>query len=73
MAGNLTNTVLSLMNLLSRRHPLLPVAAGVLRRPLHLLFGFLLACVVGAAAVSLLGDRAWSLPAALAAIAITVR
>jgi uncharacterized membrane protein YoaK (UPF0700 family) len=73
MTGNLTNTVLSLMDLLSRRHPLLPVAAGVLRRSLHLLFGFLLGCIVGAAAVSLLGDWAGSLPAALAAVAITVR
>jgi uncharacterized membrane protein YoaK (UPF0700 family) len=73
MTGNLTNTVLSLMDLLSRRHPLLPVGAGRLRRSLHLLFGFLLGCVVGAAAISLLGEWAWSLPAALAAVAITVR
>jgi uncharacterized membrane protein YoaK (UPF0700 family) len=73
MTGNLTNTVLSLLDLLSRRHPLLPVDAGRLRRSLHLLFGFLLGCVVGAAAVSLLEDWAWSLPAALAAVAITVR
>jgi uncharacterized membrane protein YoaK (UPF0700 family) len=73
MTGNLTNTVLSLMDLLSRRHPLLPADAGRLRRSLHLLFGFLLGCMVGTAAVSLLGDWAWSLPAALAAVAITVR
>jgi uncharacterized membrane protein YoaK (UPF0700 family) len=73
MTGNLTNTVLSLMDLLSRRHPLLPVDAGRLRRSLHLLFGFLLGCMVGTAAVTLLGDWAWSLPAALAAVTITVR
>jgi uncharacterized membrane protein YoaK (UPF0700 family) len=73
MTGNLTNTVLSLMDLLSRRHPLLPVDAGRLRRSLHLLFGFFLGCVVGTAAVMLLGDWAWSLPTALAAVAITVR
>jgi uncharacterized membrane protein YoaK (UPF0700 family) len=73
MTGNLTNTVLSLMDLLSSGHPLLPVDVGRLRRSLHLLFGFLLGCVVGTAAVSLLGDWAWSLPAALAAVAITVR
>ena len=72
MTGNLTNTVLSLMDL-SSRHPLLPVDAGRLRRSLYLLFGFLLGCVVGTAAVSLLADWAWSLPAALAAVAITVR
>jgi uncharacterized membrane protein YccC len=58
---------------LSSRHPLLPVDAGRLRRSLYLLFGFLLGCVVGTAAVSLLADWAWSLPAALAAVAITVR
>ncbi len=73
MTGNLTNTVLSLMDLLSRRHPLLPVDAGRLTRSPHLLLGFLLGCVVAAAAVSLLGDWAWSLPAVLAAVAITVR
>jgi uncharacterized membrane protein YoaK (UPF0700 family) len=73
MTGNLTNTVLSLMDLLSRRHPLLPLDAGRLRRSIHLLFGFLLGCVAGAAAISLVGDWAWSLPAALAAVALTVR
>src|ERR1700692_1414253 len=73
MTGNLTNTVLSLMDLSSSRHPLLPVDADRLRRSLHLLFGFLLGCVVGTAAVTLLGDWSWSLPAALAAVAITVR
>jgi len=73
MTGNLTNTVLSLMDLLSRRDPLLPVDAGRLRRSLYLLFGFLIGCVVAAAAVSLLGDWAWSLPVVLAALAIAVR
>jgi uncharacterized membrane protein YoaK (UPF0700 family) len=72
MTGNLTNTVLSLMDL-SSRHPLLPVDAGRLRRSIHLLFGFLLGCVVGAAAVSLLGDWAWLFPVALAAVAIAMR
>src|ERR1700720_2051206 len=73
MTGNLTNTVLSLMDLWSGRHPLLPVDAGRLRRSLHLLLGFLLGCVVATAAVSLLGDWAWSLPVALAAVAIAIR
>jgi uncharacterized membrane protein YoaK (UPF0700 family) len=72
MTGNLTNTVLSLMDL-SSRDPLLPVDAGRLRRSLHLLLGFLLGCVVGAAAVSQLGDWAWSFPVALAAVAIAMR
>jgi uncharacterized membrane protein YoaK (UPF0700 family) len=73
MTGNLTNTVLSLMDLLSRHRPRLPVDVGRLTRSLHLLCGFLLGCCVAAAAVSVLGDWAWSFPAALAAIAITVR
>ncbi len=73
MTGNLTNTVLSLMDLSSSRHPLLPVDADRLRRSLHLLFGFLAGCVIAAAAVSWLGDWAWSLPVALAAVAIAIR
>jgi uncharacterized membrane protein YoaK (UPF0700 family) len=44
MTGNLTNTVLSLMDSLSSR-PLLPVDSGRLRRSLRLLFGFLLESV----------------------------
>src|SRR4030081_2469755 len=62
MTGNLTNTVLSLMDMLSYRDPLLPVDAGRLRRSLHLLLGFLAGCVVAPAAVSWLGDWAWSFP-----------
>src|SRR5882762_8550087 len=52
MTGNLTNTVLSLMDLLSSRHVLPQVDAGRLRRSLHLLLGFLAGCVVATAAVS---------------------
>jgi uncharacterized membrane protein YoaK (UPF0700 family) len=73
MTGNLTNTVLSVMDLLSRRHPLLPVDAGRLKRSLQLLVGFVLGCVVAAAAVALLADWAWLFPAVLAAVAIRVR
>ena len=74
MTGNLTNTVLSLMDLLSRRHrALLPVDAGRLRRSCHLLLGFLLGCVVSASAVSVLGDWTWSLPVLLSALAIAIR
>jgi len=71
MTGNLTNTVLSLMDLLARRRPLLPVDAGRLKRSFHLLFGFLLGCVVAAYAVSAFGDWAWALPAALSGAAFT--
>jgi uncharacterized membrane protein YoaK (UPF0700 family) len=73
MTGNLTNTVLSLMDLLSPNRPLMTVDKGRLKRSVRLLLGFLLGCIVAAAAISVLGDWAWSLPAVLAAAAIAVR
>jgi uncharacterized membrane protein YoaK (UPF0700 family) len=73
MTGNLTNTVLSLMDMLSPQRPLMAVDRGRLKRSLYLLIGFLLGCVVAAAAISTLGDWAWSIPTALAAVAIVVR
>jgi uncharacterized membrane protein YoaK (UPF0700 family) len=72
MTGNLTNTVLSLMDILSHRGPLMTADAGRLKRSLHLLFGFLVGCIVAAAAISLLADWAWSLPVALAAVAVAL-
>ncbi len=73
MMANLANAVLSAMDLLSARHPLLPHDSTPLNRSLHRLLGFILGCVAAAAAVSVAGDWAWSLPAALAAVAIAVR
>src|SRR6516164_1018252 len=70
MTGNLTNTVLSLLDSLSERRALLPVDAGRLKRSLHLLVGFLLGCVVAAYAVSILEDWAWALPVALSGAAL---
>src|SRR5262245_24002706 len=70
MTGNLTNTVLSLLDSLSERRALLPVDAGRLKRSLHLLVGFLLGCVVAAYAVSMLEDWAWALPVALSGLAL---
>ena len=72
MTGNLTNTVLSLMDMLSNKRPLMTVDAGRLKRSLYLLFGFLVGCIVAAAAISLLADWAWSLPVALAAVAVAL-
>ena len=69
MTGNLTNTVLSLLDLLSGRRALQPVDAGRMKRSLHLLAGFLVGCVVAAYAVSVLGDWAWALPVALSGVA----
>jgi len=61
------------MDLLSKRRAVLPADFSRSKRFLHLLFGFLLGCVVAAFAASALGDWAWSLPAAVAAVAIAVR
>jgi uncharacterized membrane protein YoaK (UPF0700 family) len=72
MTGNLTNTVLSLMDRLGPDRPLMAIDPGRLERSLRLLVGFLVGCVVAAVAISLLGDWAWSLPVALAAFAIAL-
>jgi uncharacterized membrane protein YoaK (UPF0700 family) len=73
MTGNLTNAVLSLMEMLSPQQPLMPVDRGRLKSSLRLLIGFLVGCIVAAAAISVLGDWAWSIPTVLAAFAIAVR
>ncbi len=72
MTGNLTNTVLALMDMLSHGRSLMTADAGRLKRSLRPLFGFLVGCIVAAAAISLLADWAWSLPVALAAVAVAL-
>jgi len=72
MTGNLTNTVLALLDTLSRTQPLTEGADERLKRILKVLAGFFAGCVAGAAAVSLLGSWAWSLPVALAAAAVAL-
>ncbi|HEY1506377.1 MAG TPA: YoaK family protein [Stellaceae bacterium] len=73
MTGNLTNAVLSLMEAVSRRGSLAAADMERLRGSLRLLFGFLIGCLVAAGAVSFGGEWAWSLPVALAAVAIVLR
>jgi len=73
MTGNLTNTVLSLVDSLSRTHHLMAGDAERLRGSSHLLIGFFGGCIVAAGAVSLFGDWAWSFPVALAGAAIILR
>jgi uncharacterized membrane protein YoaK (UPF0700 family) len=73
MTGNLTNATLSLMGLLWKSHSPSRADAERLKESLRLLVGFLVGCVVAAVAVSFLADWAWSLPVALAALAIAVR
>jgi uncharacterized membrane protein YoaK (UPF0700 family) len=73
MTGNLTNTVLSLLDRQSRTQPLMAGDTERLRGSLHLLIGFFGGCVVAAAAVSLLGDWAWLFPVALAGVAVILQ
>jgi uncharacterized membrane protein YoaK (UPF0700 family) len=72
MTGNLTNTVLALMDMLSHGRSLVTADAARLKRSLRLLLGFLVGCIVAAAAISLLADWAWALPVALAAVAVAL-
>jgi uncharacterized membrane protein YoaK (UPF0700 family) len=73
MTGNLTNAVLSVMDLLSKGRRNLPLAdVSRLKRSFYLLAGFLLGCVVAAVAVSTLRDWAWTLPVVLSAVAIAL-
>ena len=73
MTGNLTNIVLSLLDRHSRTQPFMADDTERFRSSLPLLIGFLVGCVVAAAAVSLLGDWAWSFPVALAGVAVVLR
>jgi len=73
MTGNVTNTVLALLDALSRTQPLTAGANERVKRPLEVLVGFFAGCVAGATAVSFLGDWAWALPVVLAAAAVALR
>jgi len=72
MTGNLTHTVLSLLDTLSRTQPLMQDANERLKKTLKLILGFTAGCVAGAAAVLFLGDWAWSFPVVLAGSAMTL-
>jgi uncharacterized membrane protein YoaK (UPF0700 family) len=72
MTGNLTNAVLSLLDSLSRNRPLGQDANARLKKTLKLLGGFFAGCVAGAAAVSVVGSWAWSVPVVLAGAAVQV-
>jgi len=72
MTGNLTNAVLALVDSSSRTQPLMQSDSRKLRDALRLLVGFFLGCVLATAALMYLGDWAWSLPAALAALAVAL-
>jgi uncharacterized membrane protein YoaK (UPF0700 family) len=73
MTGNLTNTVLSLLETWSPNRPLMKVDDGRLRRTASLVVGFCVGCIVGAVAVSFLGNGSWTLPLVLAGAAVAYR
>jgi uncharacterized membrane protein YoaK (UPF0700 family) len=70
MTGNLTNSVLSLMDRLLKPNSMTAADTKRLNESLRLLAGFLMGCLVAAATVSFLADWAWILPVALSALAI---
>src|SRR5262249_23259081 len=72
MTGNLTKTTLSLLDTLSGSAPVMEEARNQLKKTLQLVIGFFAGCLVGAAAVSWLGEWAWLLPVVLAGVAIAV-
>jgi uncharacterized membrane protein YoaK (UPF0700 family) len=69
MTGNLTNTVLSMLDTLSHAQPLTDGADQRLRKTLRPLVGFFAGSLAGAVAVSWLADWAWSLPVVMAGVA----
>ncbi len=69
MTGNLTKTVLSLLDTLSQR-PVVEDAREQLKKTLQLIVPFFIGCLAGAAALSWLRDWAWSLPVVLAGMAL---
>jgi uncharacterized membrane protein YoaK (UPF0700 family) len=74
MTGNLTNAVLAFLNSSSQTKPLILNGRSRPRGSLRLLAGFFFGCVTAAAAVTYMSDCdwAWSLPALLAAVAVSI-
>jgi uncharacterized membrane protein YoaK (UPF0700 family) len=71
MTGNLTKTVLLLLDTLSKR-PVEDDARDQLRKTLQLIVPFFCGCLAGAATLSWLGEWAWSAPVVLAGLAVTL-
>src|SRR2546428_6136431 len=72
MTGNLTNTVLALLDTRSRSQPLMEGANERLKTTGMLVLAFFVGCVAVAAAVLVLGEWAWSLPVVLAGAAVAI-
>jgi uncharacterized membrane protein YoaK (UPF0700 family) len=72
MTGNMTNSVLSLLELLTPGEPIEKLDNGRPTRSLELIGCFFAGCLAGAAACSWIGEWAWSLPVALAGVALAI-
>jgi uncharacterized membrane protein YoaK (UPF0700 family) len=72
MTGNLTKTVLSLLDTMWPRELMPHPNSEQLKENLALVFSFFLGCVAGAVASSWLRDWAWSFPVVLACAALTL-
>ena len=72
MTSNVTSAVLSLLDTLWPKDPLTEGAPQRFEKTLGHVAGFCAGCLVGAAAVSWLRDWAWSLPAAMAGVAVAL-
>src|SRR5215469_11610460 len=72
MTGNLTKTVLALLETVTERQPLLADAKEQLKKTVQLVIGFFVGCLIGAGAVSSFGEWAWAFPVALAGVAVTL-
>jgi uncharacterized membrane protein YoaK (UPF0700 family) len=70
MTGNLTKTILALLDTMSHR-PVEEDATDQLRKTLQLILPFFIG-LAGAAALSWLEDWSWSLPVVLAGMALTL-
>jgi uncharacterized membrane protein YoaK (UPF0700 family) len=73
MTGNLVSATLALLDALSPDPATRRAAGPRIGKFLPLLLGFFLGCIVAAVAVSLAGDWAWFIPAALAGLVVMVR
>jgi uncharacterized membrane protein YoaK (UPF0700 family) len=72
MTGNLTNSVLSFLDIVSPGRPLMPPNSGRFGKATVLVVGFFCGCVAGALGVLLLKDWSWTFPVALAAAAVAM-
>lgn len=72
MTGNLTNSVLSLLELVEPGRPLIPTDAVRLRKAATLVIAFCAGCVAGALAILLLKQWSWTVPLMLSGAAVAI-